>query len=432
MTSRAVVAGAGIAGLCAAAVLSKAFDHVLVVERDELPHSPAPRRGVPQGDQLHNLLSRAQTNLESIFPGFRDRLLESGAGDASVSDGTYVVEFGVRMPERPIGLRLMCATRPQIDHVALTFVRRLANVEILERAKVTGFRTTDGRMASVAFERRGQATEIPASVLVDAAGPIAHAVSWLERDHGIHVPTVMAKPDQWYVTTQCTRPAEFAGNHRFWLVFPSGACTLGALVSPFGSSQWHVSVNGRTSDRVPRTAEDLVASCAGLVDPAVHGLLARATDFTPVKQYRKINASWQRFDQVDGQVAGLFAIGDALASLNPLHGQGVSMASWEAMHLAAVIPPSPTDGDLRSATVEYFRRSSESIKRAWSLGEAIESTVVRGLGGAENTGLALKRLLDADEDVHRGYVEAWHLLRETDDLLALMTSTDRRQKEHDA
>jgi flavin-dependent dehydrogenase len=45
---RAVVLGGSIAGLLAARVLADAYAEVVVVERDELPHAVAHRRGVPQ------------------------------------------------------------------------------------------------------------------------------------------------------------------------------------------------------------------------------------------------------------------------------------------------------------------------------------------------------------------------------------------------
>ncbi|WP_046773573.1 NAD(P)-binding protein, partial [Streptomyces scabiei] len=56
-TSRsAVVVGAGLAGLLAAAALRDHAD-VTVIERDVLPEEPGPRRGVPQARHAHLLWS---------------------------------------------------------------------------------------------------------------------------------------------------------------------------------------------------------------------------------------------------------------------------------------------------------------------------------------------------------------------------------------
>ncbi|MBE7195179.1 MAG: hypothetical protein INR66_22220, partial [Gordonia polyisoprenivorans] len=45
---RAVVMGGSIAGICAAGVLARHVDEVIVVERDVLPDGAEHRRGVPQ------------------------------------------------------------------------------------------------------------------------------------------------------------------------------------------------------------------------------------------------------------------------------------------------------------------------------------------------------------------------------------------------
>src|SRR4051812_30781098 len=65
---RAVVLGAGIAGLLAARVVSDFYETVTLVERDALPDGCAQRRGVPQGRHLHALLSSGSQALERLFP----------------------------------------------------------------------------------------------------------------------------------------------------------------------------------------------------------------------------------------------------------------------------------------------------------------------------------------------------------------------------
>ncbi|NUT32024.1 MAG: NAD(P)-binding protein, partial [Hamadaea sp.] len=59
-TRRAVVVGGSIAGLCAARALSGHYAQVVVVDRDDLPGSPGPRRGAPQGNHGHVLLGAGQ------------------------------------------------------------------------------------------------------------------------------------------------------------------------------------------------------------------------------------------------------------------------------------------------------------------------------------------------------------------------------------
>lgn len=55
----AVVVGAGIGGLAAAAALADRFDHVTVIERDAPVEAPAARRGTPHIDFWHMLKPRS-------------------------------------------------------------------------------------------------------------------------------------------------------------------------------------------------------------------------------------------------------------------------------------------------------------------------------------------------------------------------------------
>jgi len=65
----AVVLGASLAGLAAAAALAERFHRVTVVERDTLPRSGELRKGVPQGRRVHILLPAGSVGLAELPPG---------------------------------------------------------------------------------------------------------------------------------------------------------------------------------------------------------------------------------------------------------------------------------------------------------------------------------------------------------------------------
>ena len=81
MPRRAVVVGAGLAGLLAAAALSVHTDEVIVLDRDELPDGPEHRKGLPQGRHAHLLMSGGLAAIDDLVPGpsVRDQLLAAGA-----------------------------------------------------------------------------------------------------------------------------------------------------------------------------------------------------------------------------------------------------------------------------------------------------------------------------------------------------------------
>ena len=76
---QAIGIGAGMSGLATARALADHFEHVVVLESDQLPAVAAPRPGVPQGKQLHAMLGGAIKALEELFPGFAQDLAHAGA-----------------------------------------------------------------------------------------------------------------------------------------------------------------------------------------------------------------------------------------------------------------------------------------------------------------------------------------------------------------
>jgi 2-polyprenyl-6-methoxyphenol hydroxylase-like FAD-dependent oxidoreductase len=75
----AVVIGGSLAGLLSARVLSDHFVKVTLVERDRLPQSAEPRKGVPQGRHVHVLLIMGEQILSQLFPDLLPALMEAGA-----------------------------------------------------------------------------------------------------------------------------------------------------------------------------------------------------------------------------------------------------------------------------------------------------------------------------------------------------------------
>ena len=107
---RAIVLGAGMGGLAAAAALSDFFEQVIVLERDALPEKPAHRSGAPQGRHVHGLLMGGQNALEELLPGFRDEL--AGGGDPTSGGGACCCS--ATAPPPPHAATTSIATSPTV------------------------------------------------------------------------------------------------------------------------------------------------------------------------------------------------------------------------------------------------------------------------------------------------------------------------------
>ena len=98
---KAVVIGAGMAGLAAAKALSAHFEHVSILERDALPVTPAHRPGTPQAQHPHGLLAGGLSPLPTNSCHFAH-----GIGQASAGMIEYSVMWeAAAMTARPAQVR---------------------------------------------------------------------------------------------------------------------------------------------------------------------------------------------------------------------------------------------------------------------------------------------------------------------------------------
>lgn len=136
MAEHAVVVGASVAGLLAAAVLSDAYDRVTVLDRDALPSRGENRRAVPQGRQAHLLLASGQEAMERLLPGFVQELVSAGAPTMQPLVDVRITVAGHPFPRVPTGPRSVLASRPLLEGVIRRRVAAIPGVEIHDRSQV--------------------------------------------------------------------------------------------------------------------------------------------------------------------------------------------------------------------------------------------------------------------------------------------------------
>ena len=115
----AVVIGGSLAGLMTARVLADHFDHVTVLERDEIEDRPIIHKSIPQGNHLHGLLQGGQQVLSSLYPGFTGELRTLGATRAMsgrdivwyLPDGKAYNPTGSLRAPLDLGFEAHCASR---------------------------------------------------------------------------------------------------------------------------------------------------------------------------------------------------------------------------------------------------------------------------------------------------------------------------------
>ncbi|WP_063777580.1 FAD-dependent monooxygenase [Amycolatopsis sp. MJM2582] len=372
---RALVLGAGVAGLVAARVLSEHYAEVVVVERDELPDRPEHRRFVPQSHHAHGLLGSGRRVLVGLFPGLSAELaargaLTPGSGDPAMGDRSlFLVRGGttIRIPAWWSGG--FGASRILIEHAIRDHVRALANVTILDRTPATGLTTDRARRRVTGIRTPDE--ELGADLVVDASGRGSPLPEWLERIGYRPAPESIVHSDVRYVSVVTEPDPSFDPE---WLAILGGQAesgsSVGGVVLRIEHGLLHISFGSVARD------EPVPSDLAGLRDfadrftaPVVAEALRRSAPAGPIRAFRVRSNTRRHYDQARELPGGVIALGDAASAANPIYGQGMSVAALSAAALGRALAAGDDAGLERRAARAIAATSAEAWRLA--LGEDI-------------------------------------------------------------
>ncbi|MCV7345575.1 FAD-dependent oxidoreductase [Mycolicibacterium rhodesiae] len=371
--SHAVVLGAGMAGLFAARVLSEFYSSITVVERDTLPECAEQRTGVPQGRHLHSLLSRGTQAIGELFPGI---LAEMGADGAVVDDGNDLSRVYVRIGDHelnPVGhladpqaVAAYQASRPFLEFHLRRRVNGLPNVTLVGQRNIVGPVLTDGSVAGVRVIDRetGSPAILGADLVVDATGRAACSARFL-ANQGFGVVPEKRVPSTGGYSSQLLHIPPGRIRHRLAFV-NQGRRAPGAMLVAYERDTWMLAVS--RSDECgppPSSYAEMMRTVEPMLPTEMVAGLRDATCIGEISISRNTGAVWRRYDQAADLPAGLVVLGDALCSLNPLHGQGMTMAALQALSLRDCLRAGAADSPRR-----FYRAAAEHIGPVWAVNRA--------------------------------------------------------------
>jgi 2-polyprenyl-6-methoxyphenol hydroxylase-like FAD-dependent oxidoreductase len=357
-------------GLLAARVLSEFYEAVTVVERDRLPNRATHRRGVPQGRHFHNLSSRGAHVLAELFPGLLDELAAAGAvvhdGDLSrvyARVGRYEFKRSGTLAD-PAALVFCLATRPFLEFHVRRRVMDLPNVTVLDghevvepigaAAAITGVRVVD--------RDNGVAAALDADVVVDAMGRAARTPAFLEG-LGCRRPTETRSATRVGYSSQRLRIP--TGRIREQVV-ASRVTQCAVLLVACEQDSWMLAV-GRPIDAggAPSDVATMLAMAEDLLPPEIMGGLRSSQPLEQIAVFHNPAAVWRRYEQMPRFPRGLLVMGDALCSLNPIYGQGMTMAALQVLTLRDCLRGG--DADLAQ---RFFCAADAYLASTWAANRA--------------------------------------------------------------
>ncbi|MGW7518077.1 NAD(P)/FAD-dependent oxidoreductase [Streptomyces sp. NPDC054796] len=364
----ALVIGAGPAGLLAACALAQRFERVSVIERDPLPdRGPAFRPGIPQSRHLHILWEHGLRLIEELMPGFTRATL--GAGGTLVtapSDALWLSPEGwfTRAPGRT---RVLSCSRDLINWILYRTARANERITILSGRRCTGLLASPSEedVVGVTMSSDSADEQLRADLVVDATGRTSRATAWLQA-LGYPVPQVThCRPHLAYSSRLYARPPGERDWRAIYLQSHPGSMRAGVLM-PIEADRWIVSVSGHTSQQLPVTDHEFLTFARSLRAPHLYQALCRAQPLTQPTRFAAITNEWRHYETMPRWPHGFLVIGDALCTLNPVYGHGMTVAAITAHHLADALKPlRPTDVPRRTRRLQ--KTAARSCLQAWTI-----------------------------------------------------------------
>ncbi|MFE7068858.1 FAD-dependent oxidoreductase [Streptomyces sp. NPDC057620] len=415
LMDKAVVLGGSLAGLLAARVLSDHAESVVVIERDSLPPAAAARPGTPHDGQLHTLMHGGRMQLQRLFPGFEE---EARAGGAIVSSPYTIRAYADGVPKVSDGsMGLISSSRPFLEALVRRRTLALPNVKVLTcRAIGLEFRgeaVSGVRCGPVTRPGPGSASGSgpgtggeewveEADFVVDAMGRASKLGDWLEKA-GWERPAMRRMAiDIDYATgyfRRTTSDPELAAAIAYRVPTATPPRVASGAITAIEGDRWLITLANYGKQPPIRDVDEFRKLCGEL--PPVYREAVEGEQLGDILTYHQADSRRRDYHLLKRFPARLISVGDAVASFNPIYGQGMSSA---ALHASALSHHLRSQPDLRRPARAFFADQRVVVDAAWQLSTAADL---------------------ARPDVHGPYPRGYRLTKWCAEQIAEASITDR-------
>jgi 2-polyprenyl-6-methoxyphenol hydroxylase-like FAD-dependent oxidoreductase len=366
---KALVIGGSIAGLLSARILSDFFDEVLIIEKDQKSPKDLSRTGVPQGLHGHALLKSGEEILTELFPGIVDELITDGSVQSDFTRELAWNHHGSWKMKYHAGISIIQQSRPFLEWHIKRRLEMIPNVNFIYEAvaKRLLMNTEHSEVKGIEIQKEGEPiTPLLADFVVDASGAGSSTANWLQLLDFEPPKKTEVRVNLFYASrifSSLSIPKNDWGN---LLVYPNPPFqNRGGSISPIENKRWMVSLLGYGVDSPPRNGEEFLQYSKNLEHPDVYEAIKDARPETDVSVYRFPSLRRFHYEKLKRFPNGLVVIGDAFCRIDPVFGQGMSIAALEAIAFKKELQKARQKNTLHQISVNTHRSFSKIIDVPW-------------------------------------------------------------------
>lgn len=372
----AIVIGGSIAGLTAARVLTDHFERVTIIERDVASTAGDFRKGVPQGRHPHVLLKGGEKALEGLFPGLTQELYDRGAEPVNMGADFDWFTLGQWRQKFSSSIVTVACSRPLLESSIRDRLENNPKVTFVYESEVIGLLLDETKTCVAGVRMRARSgnhaiATLEATLIVDASGRESDAPRWLKA-WGFPTPkesSVTSKPG--YASRLYAMPEGGKDSWKAIYIQPSAPnLTRGGVIVPMEGGRWHVTMFGMAGDYPPNTEEGFLEYAQSLPDQTIYEAIKDAAPLTEIWSFRRGENRLRHYDGLSRYVEGFLVFGDAVYALNPVYGQGMTVAALGAMEVDACLRRQRNlhpNGNLSGLAKRFQKRLAGVIAGPWQM-----------------------------------------------------------------
>lgn len=379
--AHAIVIGGSVAGLLTARVLLDFATKVTVIERDELPDAPLFRHGAPQARHAHGLMGRGRQIMEELFPGFTADMRQHGAIDINMGSESAFYMGGKRNKAFDSAISAISCSRALIEYGLYSQLAQNPRVTFRQKCAVGGLLTNEGRerIMGVHVLNRGENNNKPeliqANLVVDASGRGSRLPRWLEK-LGVEPPNEITVDAKAGYASRIYSRADFGSDWKMmYYIAQAPDQSRGGIILPIESNEedgerWLVTLVGLNGDHPPTDEAGFMAFARTLPAPELVKTVTTAAPLGEPYGYQNASNRLREYDKLPHHLEGLFALGDSVYALNPVYGQGMTVAALGVKTLQSVLrryQQRNQMGNLAGAAGRFQRQLSKVIAGPWQM-----------------------------------------------------------------
>ena len=306
------------------------------------------------------------------------------------------------------------------DH--LTSIER---VTVRSGCRVEGWDVTDGAVSGVTIKGEDGPETLMADIVVDATGRSGNSLSWLEASGYGPVEETTLEIGTGYASALFKQPENWSSAVDSMSIMSADPDTRGGFIFTVENGHWFASLQGRFDQQPPGDTDEFMAYAKNLCVPEFYDWISQGEQVTPVKTYKAPISRWRHYDRLADFPERLLPLGDALAHVNPVFGQGMTLASTHVMNLWDLLAEQAAgDGTLDGLAKPYFEKVQRFTESVWTTLENVEYTYA-GTKGDRPADMdiriayraGLRKLIEEDAELHKLMIEVGQLLHSAEVLV---------------